>query len=198
VWFSSFLTGILSFETIVPLSWICSVLRHQTLLLQFHSMCMFVTSIQRSLFILTIEPNSICRSLPKCFRQLLQSFHAQIKELFHLKPRLQATIRSVQTCLAATGALVRANPRSVRITTSMGFAVSVVKDTERRTTNGVSLSSRLATERESLGAQENVAMFVEKGPRSLTNPSLKCRASVTLDDVILSCLNEQTNKLTLG
>ena len=63
----------------------------------------------------------------------------------------------------------------------MGFAVSVVKDTERRTTNGVSLSSRLATERESLGAQENMVMFVKKGPRSLTNPSLKRRASVTLD-----------------
>jgi hypothetical protein len=118
VWFSSFLTGILSFETIMPSSWTFSTL-YQTLSWLFHLMCTFVTSIRRSLFILMIEPNSICRSLPRCFRQLLQSFHARIKELLHLKLRLQATVRSVQTCLAATGALVCANPTSVRIAASL-------------------------------------------------------------------------------
>jgi hypothetical protein len=63
----------------------------------------------------------------------------------------------------------------------MGSAVSVVKGIERRTTNSVSLSSNLATDHELLGLQEDVTRFAEKGPVSLSNPSLKRKAPVTLD-----------------
>jgi hypothetical protein len=56
-----------------------------------------------------------------------------------------------------------------------------VKDTEQKTTNSVLLSSKLATEHESLGVQENVTRFTERGPRPLSRSTLKRKASVTLD-----------------
>jgi hypothetical protein len=89
-------------------------------------------------------------------------------------------MRSVRMYCAAIGALAHASPRFVQIAASMGFAVSAVKDTEQKTTNSASLSSRLATERELLGLWENVALFTEKGPRPLNRP-LKRKASVILE-----------------
>jgi hypothetical protein len=63
----------------------------------------------------------------------------------------------------------------------MGFVASAAKDTKQRTMNNASLSSRLVTERELSELQGNILRFVEKGPRSLSTPLLKRRASVTLD-----------------
>jgi len=179
-WLSSSLTGMLSFGTISPLSWIFSKPLQQILLSLFHSMCIFVTSIQRSL---SIELNSTCLSLLRCSHWLhWQIPHMLAKEPSHLRHPLQATMQSMPMCLAATGALVCVSLRSVQIATSMGSAVSAVKDTERKTMNSALISSKLATECELLGVQENVTTFAEKGPRPLNRSSLKHNASpVTLD-----------------
>ena len=47
--------------------------------------------------------------------------------------------------------------------------------------SNASLSSNLTTEHELLGLQEDVTRFAEKGLVSLSNPSLKRKAPVTLD-----------------
>jgi hypothetical protein len=179
---SSSLTGMLSFGTIAPLSWIFSEPLQRTLLSLFHLMCMSATSIQRSLSILMIGLNSICRSLLRCSHHLhRQTPCVPAREPSRLKRPLPATFRSVWMCLAAIGALVRASLRSVQIAASMGSAVSAVKDTERKTTNNALLSSKLVTERELLGVQEDVTMFTEKGPCPLSRSPLKRKASVAID-----------------
>ena len=58
-----------------------------------------------------------------------------------------------------------------------------MEDIERKRTNNVLLSSKLAVERELSESQGNVATFLEKGPQSLSNSSnsLKRKASVVLE-----------------
>jgi len=127
--------------------------------------------------------NSIsCFSL-KYYHLLCQALHGLISESILFSHLLLGAIKSMWMCLVATGAMVCANQRSVQITGSMGFAASVVKDTEQRIMNSASLSSRLATECELAKSQEHVAMFVENGPQSLGSnfPSLQCKPSANLD-----------------
>ena len=52
---------------------------------------------------------------------------------------------------------------------------------EQRIMSNALPSSNLTTEYELLGLQEDVTRFMKKGPVTLGNPSLKCKAAVTLD-----------------
>jgi hypothetical protein len=56
-----------------------------------------------------------------------------------------------------------------------------MKGIKQRTTKHASLSSNLTTDHELLGLQGDVTRFAEKGPMSLSNPSLKRKAPVTFD-----------------
>ena len=144
-------------------------------------MFLFETSIRKNLSTLMIEHNSIYHSFLRCFHLLRQRIpRVVLRELSHPKLLLQAAIQSVRMCHAVIGVLARASPRFVQIAASMGSAVSAVRDTERETTSSASLSSRIATERELLGLQENVTMFAEKGPRLLSRP-LKRKALEILE-----------------
>jgi hypothetical protein len=53
--------------------------------------------------------------------------------------------------------------------------------------SNASLSSNLATDPELSGLQEDVTRFTEKGPVSLSNPSLKRKAPVVLDSPRFRC-----------
>ena len=103
-----------------------------------------------------------------------------VRELSHPKLLLYVATQSVQMCHPIIGVLGCASPRSVQIATSMGSAVSAVRDTEQKTTNSASLSSRIATEIKLLELQENVTMFTKKGPCSLSR-LLKCKAPEILE-----------------
>ena len=183
VWLSSFLTGKPSFVTIGQSSWTSFMPCQQTLSSRFYSMPMSMISTQRSLSTLMITINSISHFSLKCYHLLCQALRMLTSTLLLLSRPFLGAIRSMWMCLVATGAMVCASRRSVQITGSMGFAVSVVKDTKQRITNSASLSFRLATEHELANLKEHVARFVEIGPHSLSSilPSLKCKPSSNLD-----------------